>query len=127
MHEMVWFEFVTPDPESFMQFHGALSGWTFERDFEESDLVYDYWIVRHGGRAVGGLQQQTDASGSTRATTRVYFEVDDLEDWLGRAVTLGGVVERARTDLGPADRWFATFRDPSGVSVGLWTNSPARG
>ena len=33
----------------------------------------------------------------------------------------GGQVERQRTALGGADRWFSIVRDPSGISFGLWT------
>ena len=25
---------------------------------------------------------------------------------------------------GASDRWFATFREPTGVSIGLWTANP---
>jgi predicted enzyme related to lactoylglutathione lyase len=53
--------------------------------------------------------------------TRLYVEVDDLEETLRRAEALGGAVERRRTALGGDDRWFAVVTDPSGVSFGMWT------
>jgi len=56
--------------------------------------------------------------------TRLYLEVADLEATLRRATALGALVERERTALGGADRWFAIMRDPSGVSFGLWTPNP---
>jgi predicted enzyme related to lactoylglutathione lyase len=40
---------------------------------------------------------------------------------------IGGTVERARTELGGDDRWFATVLDPTGVSIGLWTENPLAG
>jgi predicted enzyme related to lactoylglutathione lyase len=54
----------------------------------------------------------------------LYLEVADLEATLRRATALGALVERERTALGGADRWFAIMRDPSGVSFGLWTPNP---
>ena len=38
-----------------------------------------------------------------------------------RVVRHGGKVECDRTHLGGDDRWFATFTDPTGVSIGLWS------
>ncbi len=56
----------------------------------------------------------------------MYLAVDDLEATLERVVEFGGVVERARIALGGGDRWFGVFRDPTGVSCGLWTVHPER-
>ncbi|HEY2507817.1 MAG TPA: hypothetical protein VGI58_14975 [Streptosporangiaceae bacterium] len=55
----------------------------------------------------------------------VWWEV--LEEILQRAEQLGGTVERARTELGGDDRWFAIVADPGGVSFGLWTENPLAG
>jgi predicted enzyme related to lactoylglutathione lyase len=60
------------------------------------------------------------------AGARVYLAVEDLEATMDRVVELGGRVERRRVALGGDDRWCAAFRDPTGVSFGLWTEHPAR-
>lgn len=112
-------------PEAFREFHTEMWGWTFESAFEDSELGADYWIVREGDNGIGGLQRSQARSKPTPGV-RLYVAVDDLENSLQRAVTLGAVVERDRTALGGEDRWFATIADPSGVSFGLWTAEAAR-
>jgi len=126
MDRIVWWEVETHDPEKFMQFHAELSGWSFEPAFAETELDADYWIIRAAGRDLGGLQRASATTGAPNAGTRLYVEVDDLEEALDRVVTLGGTIDRPRVELGGDDRWFGTYRDPSGVSFGLWTMNPAR-
>lgn len=129
MPGIVWWEVETAEPERFQRFHAALSGWVFEPAFQDTQLGADYWIIHQGGHGMGGLQRAASAAAappSSSVGTRVYLAVDDLEATLGRVVELGGVVERSRTALGGDDRWFGVFRDPSGVSFGLWTENPAR-
>ena len=121
MAEIVWWEIETPVPEVFQAFHGVMWGWEFEPAFAGTELGADYWIIRSGGRGIGGLQQS--AGGVPRAGVRLYVEVADLEAALDLVRQRGGQVERPRTSLGGTDRWFATVLDPSGVSFGLWTAS----
>jgi predicted enzyme related to lactoylglutathione lyase len=114
----VWWEVETPAPDAFQAFHAALWGWEFSPAFADSALGRDYWIIQSGGAGIGGLQR---GFSSPAAGVRFYLEVDDLETTLTRAVSLGGSVERARTELGGDDRWFANVLDPAGISFGLWT------
>lgn len=116
MTAIVWWEIETPAPERFQEFHAALWGWTFEPAFADTELGADYWIIKTGERSLGGLQRAA-SSAAPHAGTRLYVEVTDLEGALERAVQLGGTVERTRTSLGGADRWFAILRDPAGS---LW-------
>jgi predicted enzyme related to lactoylglutathione lyase len=125
MTAIVWWEIETPAPERFQEFHAALWGWTFTPAFADTDLGADYWIIGSGGTSLGGLQRAASLA-APHAGTRLYVEVTELEATLEEAVRLGGTVERARTSLGGDDRWFAILRDPSSVSVGLWTASPPR-
>ena len=118
--QIVWWEVETPRPEEFQRFHGAMWGWTFEPAFADTGLGADYWIIKSGGRSLGGLQRALSLA-PPHPGTRLYVEVADLEAVLERARSLGGDVERARTELGGDDRWFATVLDPAGVSFGLWT------
>jgi len=124
--QIVWWEIETPTPEAFQQFHGQLWGWTFEPAFADTELGAQYWIIKSGGMSLGGLQRSPSGE-SPRAGTRLYVEVEDLEAVLERILSLGGAVERPRTELGGDDRWFATALDPSGVSFGMWTANPSRG
>lgn len=121
--EIVWWEIETPDPDAFQRFHAAMWGWTFERAFEDSELEADYWIINAASRGIGGLQRAATAA-APRAGTRLYVEVDDLEQALDKLEVNGGRVERRRTALGGEDRWYGTALDPTGVTFGLWTRHP---
>lgn len=123
---IVWWEIETVEPERFQQFHAALSGWEFAPAFEDTELGSDYWIIRQDGKGIGGLQRASSTSPPS-VGTRVYLAVDDLEATLEQVVELGGTVERTRIALGGDDRWFGVFRDPTGVSFGLWTEHSAPG
>ena len=121
---IVWWEIETPDPEVFQRFHAAMWGWAFQRAFEDSELEADYWIIQADGHGIGGLQRAATST-PPHAGTRLYVEVDDLEDTLKRVEAYGGCVERRRTALGGADRWYGTASDPTGVTFGMWTAHPA--
>jgi predicted enzyme related to lactoylglutathione lyase len=118
--QIVWWEVETPDPEAFQRFHGQLWGWEYERAFADTELGADYWIIKHAGKGIGGLQRSVTGA-QPQAGIRLYVEVDDLEEALQRVEALGGRIEQGRTALGGDDRWFATVSDPGGVSFGLWT------
>ncbi|GAA1050394.1 VOC family protein [Arthrobacter russicus] len=120
MAGIVWWEVETDNPELFQHFHGSLFGWRFEAAFADTELGADYWVIKDAARDIGGLQRAPSPRLPT-AGNRVYLLAEDLEATLARAAALGGVIERSRTALGGADRWFGTFLDPTGISFGLWT------
>ena len=126
MRELVWWEIESREPAAFQQFASDLFGWRFESAFENTQLAAEYWIVRHGDRSIGGLQKAAETASPAQVGTRIDSDVDDLEVRLPRSYGWAGKVERSRTHLGGDDRWFATFTDPTGVSIGLWTARPAR-
>lgn len=124
MARVVWWEIETSDPDAFRQFHGPLWGWDFHREFEDSELDADYWVIMADGQGIGGLQR-AESDLPPNPGPRLYVEVEDLEHALLRVEAGGGRVERSRTLLGTDDRWFAVIVDPVGVSFGLWTPNPA--
>ena len=122
---VVWWEVETPLVDEFQRFHAAMWGWSFRPGFQGTELDRDYWIIAAADSStVGGLQRSLSSS-PLRAGTRFYLEVDDLEATLAQAVASGAAIERSRIALGGDDRWFAIITDPAGVSIGLWTTSPA--
>lgn len=126
--DIVWWELEHPHPERFQKFHAELWGWTFRAAFEDIELGGDYWIIESAtGAALGGIQRVPDAVTATRGGVRLYVEVADLEDAFDRSVAAGARVGMTRTDLGGDDRWFGIITDPTGVSLGLWTDQPAPG
>jgi predicted enzyme related to lactoylglutathione lyase len=120
MSGIVWWETETVEPERFQRLHAALSGWSFEPAFEDTELGADYWINQQNGHGIGGLQRAASSAAPPSVGTRVYLAVDDLEATLERVVRLGGVVQRSRIALGGDDRWFGVFRDPKATPVHLW-------
>lgn len=126
MDGIVWWEVETADPDAFMRFHASLSGWSFEPAFAATELGADYWVISAAGAGIGGLQRAPAGAAPPSAGPRLYVAVDDLEAALDRVVALGGSVERSRVELGGDDRWFGIYRDPTGVSFGMWTANPAR-
>ena len=93
MPRIVWWEIETPSPEAFQRFHAELWGWEYERAFTGTELGADYWIIKDAGQGIGGLQRSA-TSARPRAGTRLYVEVDDLEETLRRVAALGGKIER---------------------------------
>lgn len=120
MGEVVWWEVDTALPEVFQRFHGKLWGWSFSRAFEDTELTTDYWVIQHEGKDIGGMQRA--ASDADSRGMRVYVRVSDLEATLTRVLALGGTIETPRVNL-DGSQWFANFRDPTGVSFGVWTSS----
>ena len=123
MSQIVWWEIESPDPEAFQRFHAAMWGWAFRPAFADSELAADYWVITAREVAIGGLQRSATPT-PPHVGTRLYVEVDGLEEALRQVESLGGRVERARTELGGDDRWFATVVDPTGISFGMWTGNP---
>lgn len=126
MAGIVWWEIETRDPRAFQRFHEDMWGWQFQPAFADTQLGADYWIIQDGDDGIGGLQHAS-SDAPPQVGTRIYLEVDDLEAALARVVENGGRIERARTELGGDDRWFATILDPTGISFGLWTSRQAAG
>lgn len=122
MTGIVWWEIEVGDPDAFQRFHGDLWGWEFRREFEDSELGADYWVVVADGVGIGGLQRAGDDV-APQSAVRLYVAVGDLEATLARAVAAGGRVLRERTELGGEDRWFGIVEDPCGIAFGLWTAS----
>jgi predicted enzyme related to lactoylglutathione lyase len=125
-HEVVWWEIESPDPVRTQRFYRALFGWEFRRAFDQpnSELGRRYWIAERAGVGIGGLQESRATAPAADARVRLYVEVDDLEATLSRALELGATSERSRTFLGTNDFWFANVRDPTSISLGLWTSRP---
>lgn len=124
MSGIVWWEIEAPNPESFQRFHAAMWSWRFRREFEASELDADYWIIESAeGDSIGGLQRAATST-SPHPGARLYVLVEDLEDALVRVESLGGRIDRRRTQLGGTDGWYGTAFDPAGVSFGLWTQNP---
>lgn len=113
----VWWELPTTNLAESAAFYDAVFGWRTE-PFGEG-----YLILYLGERMIGGLFEV--AEGSIGDGARVTFDVVDLEATLARVQGEGGTVVTERAEIGGDMGWWATFRDPVGLLVGVSTSNPA--
>lgn len=97
------------------RFYADLFGWQVD-----TNNPFDYGLVdTQSGRGVnGGIGPTT---GPTRVT--IYAEVDDLQAYLDKAVSLGGQVLMPVTEI-PSAVTMALFSDPAGNCTGLIKSGP---
>jgi predicted enzyme related to lactoylglutathione lyase len=118
---VTWWELqISGDLEAAKKFYGAVFGWTFEPMGDDFEMA-----IGAGGMPMGGLDSGTrkDEAPAGRGV-RVYVQVADLEDTLAKVTASGGAVTTPRTLITEEYGWFATFTDPSGLTLGLATSNP---
>lgn len=108
---VVHWEIASDKPAELNAFYRDLFGWKVDADNQ-----YDYGMVDtqteqgiNGG--IGGTM------GGPRRVT-VYAEVDDLQTYLDKAVSLGGKIMMEPTEI-PGTVTMAMFADPDGNAFGL--------
>ncbi|HEY5988470.1 MAG TPA: VOC family protein [Streptosporangiaceae bacterium] len=114
---VAFFEIISSDPGRARAFYTELFGWKAEAD----PAMGGYALVDTGAgeNAIGGGIGPSMAAGDTGV--KIYMRVDDLDNYLERAVKLGGKQLVPPTDL-PGDYGrFALLADPDGNPVGLWS------
>lgn len=114
---VVHFEICGPDGEKLQNFYRDLFDWNITADNE-----WNYGMVETGGEGGinGGVAGEPD--GSSRVS--VYAEVDDLQAYLDKAVSLGATVVMPPSDMGIVQ--IAVFKDPAGNVTGLTLAGPDR-
>ncbi|MGN6609297.1 MAG: VOC family protein [Jatrophihabitans sp.] len=118
---LMWNELMTHDYERAQAFYGAVFGFTFE---ELGGGDYPYSAVVLDGRPVAGLGVlAAEAPKEVPPHWRVYFAVDDADDALSRAQSLGGVILRAAEDM-PYGRW-GDLSDGQGAMFAVIKPAPA--
>ena len=112
-HPVVHFEIAGKDGKKLQEFYGKLFDWKIE-----VDPALDYGMVDTGGEGGinGGVFQ---APPETPPYLTFYVQVDDLQAYLDKAVSLGGSVMVPPTPI-PNVGAFAMFHDPEGNLVGLF-------
>ncbi|MGH3455522.1 MAG: VOC family protein [Nocardioidaceae bacterium] len=112
-----WCDIEVTDPARAEAFYGEVFGWEFV------PFGGDFRMATKDGALVCGLMK-ADGAVAGRGL-RGYIATDDLEATLRRIEAAGGSVAQARQEIGGDFGWWALFRDPSGVSLGLATDQPA--
>lgn len=116
--QVTWWEIPVPDLEKGKAFYGAVFDWTFQ------NFGGSYEMIHNDGEMIGALDGTPHESIGDGVA--LYFRVADLEDTLARVLRAGGSVVHERVEIGGEMGWSATFRDPDGFRIGLWTGSPAK-
>ena len=113
-----WWDILVDDLDVAQSFYRAVFDWTFPISGP------DFVVVSDGTEPVGQLYSSNERV-SGRGI-RMYFDTDDLEGILAKVATAGGTVKTGRTLISPEMGWFGEFTDPSGVTIGLHTSTPAK-
>lgn len=109
-----WIDITASDAERSRDFYRDLLDW--EIDVDES---VNYGLVRPTSeRLPGGIGQTSDESPHPRGVV-VYFAVDDLDQALERAESLGAALLVPAWEL-PGLGKMAVVGDPDGNRIGLW-------
>lgn len=114
---VTWWEIPATDLEVSARFYEAVFGWT------TSPFGEGYLAISRGAEMIGGLFAAEPGSFGDGAILTV--DVTALEATLARIEGEGGTVVRGRTEIGGDMGWYAQFRDPSGLKLGLSTSNPA--
>ena len=108
---MVHWELNTEDAAKAQKFYADLLGWSADAN---NPMNYGLMQSNSGRGADGGIIHSDDAPKGFM----LYFEVDDLQAYLDKAVSLGARVVVPMTTI-PGMVTFATFADPDGNVAGL--------
>ncbi len=107
---LVHFSIPVKDIEPAVEFYGTLFGWKFQK------MTPTYWMI---GESLGALSLEKEPVSGTMPI--LYFSVDSIEESLKTVKNLGGETVLPKTDSGDGKSHFATFRDPTGNVIGLWS------
>jgi hypothetical protein len=105
------FELMSSDPVKSRAFYSSVFDWQFD-----NDSMPGYTLINAGAEPSGGLFQEPD--GTPGPCLNVYFQTDDVDDTLHKAVEAGATVLVPKTQI-PNVGEFAIFTDPDGIAVGL--------
>lgn len=106
---VVHFEIYGKEAEKLRAFYTELFGWEIHAD---NPMNYGLVHTNAEDKGIDGGIAEGDAR------VNVVIEVDDLQAYLDRAVSLGGEVVTPVTEI-PNMVTFAEFRDPAGNLLGI--------
>jgi uncharacterized protein len=111
MPHVVHFEILGTDSARSREFYSSLFDWQID-----ADNPIEYGIVEGSEHGIGGGIAAALPGGKPMVT--VYVQVDAIQPYLDKAVSMGGKVVIERTVL-PGMVTFAQFEDPDGNVIGL--------
>jgi predicted enzyme related to lactoylglutathione lyase len=106
-----------PNLDSTGSFYSTVFGWNISPSNLSDDL---YWAFSSGPNDLSGaFDSRKDA---TKTGILLYLKVDDIQETLRKVKNYGGHVVQEKSRVGGDFGFFAIIRDPSGNSVGVWSN-----
>jgi len=109
---LVHFSIPVSDVDISTKFYGELFGWKFKK------MTPTYWLVVDGSAALS--LENEHAKGSMPI---IYFSVQNIDESLETATNNGAKVIVPKKDAGDGKSFFATFSDPHGNTIGLWSTN----
>ena len=97
-------------------FYADLFGWEVQQIPEMNYATFDTGVEPGGGY---NPITETNPAG----TVAVYVGTDDIDATLAKAEELGGKTVVPKSEV-PGFGWFGFFIDPTGNTIGLWTEMP---
>jgi len=110
-----WNELYTTDPARASDFYTGLFAWT--KDSKHMDFG-EYVIFNFGGRNAAGMMKIPKEWGPVPPHWMVYFAVDDCDNTVEKAKSLGAQVTVPPTDIPEVGR-FAMLTDPQGAGFSV--------
>lgn len=104
------FEITGQDAKALQEYYGTLFGWEINAD---NPMNYGMIAAQDRG-AGGGIGPAMQGPGMVT----FYVEVDDVQAYLDKAVSLGGTVVAPKMDV-PDGPTIALFADPEGHVIGI--------
>ena len=114
---VVHFEIYGKDASKLQSFYADLFGWEIHAD---NPINYGVVHTNSGDRGIGGGITEGDAR------VNIVVDVDDLQKYLDKAVSMGGEVVTPITEIPDMVTW-AEFRDPAGNVIGISLADPLSG
>ncbi|KTC84570.1 MULTISPECIES: VOC family protein [Legionella] len=115
--EFCWNELATTNIKAAKDFYGKLLGWKFI-EHEAGDMTYT--MINAGEHEFGGIWQiPTEQKDQIPPHWMGYILVDDIEQTLEKAKSLGATIKMPVTPVGDMGR-FIVVVDPTGAHIAFW-------
>ncbi len=112
-----YFEIPVSDLERAIAFYGAVFDCELERIEVDGNQMATFPSLAGGAGAAGALAQGESYVPGTQGV-RVYFDTNEIEDTLAKAIAAGGQVLYPKTSIGELG-WVAEFADSEGNWIAL--------
>jgi predicted enzyme related to lactoylglutathione lyase len=110
---VVQWQIVAKDPDACARFYAAMFGWKVRAD---NALGYRS-VDTASGRGINGGVWPSPPEGHN--LVQLFVEVDDVDPYIAKAVSLGATIVVPKTELPDGDA-LAIVVDPSGLSFGIY-------